>query len=492
MTIEGNKRMDEKLNVLFASAEVAPFAKVGGLGDVAGALPASLMTHFADRLDLRVIMPFHAAIKEKNIHHRRIGEFTFEANAQEITCELYVAENAGVPVYLIDNSDINHDSPIYHGDWRLDGLKYASFSLALLEAARYLGWKVDILHANDWHTALAIHALRTRYKNDLFFVGIKTVLSIHNLPYNGWGSQEAMAALGFTTSDNKDLPDWAKFTPLPMGISKADKVIAVSPGYAREILTPEYGCGLDGYLRLHEDKVTGILNGIENSDWDPSEDDSISEKFSSSNLENRSKNKTDLQKALDFEISEEIPLLTIVTRLTDQKGVPAILEALPQLADLEWQFVLLGTGNPELEAQAKQLESRYPDRVSTFIKYDDVIARVLYASGDMFLMPSLYEPCGLSQMFAMRYGNLPVATATGGLADSIIDFSAGPDYATGFLYQDKSTSGLVSALRQAIQLFNDKAIWRKMQENAMNKDFSWETSAGKYFQVYQQLSEQKD
>jgi len=479
--------MAEKLKVLFASAEAAPFAKVGGLGDVAGALPPSILSNFADQVDIRIIMPFHSAVKAKNPPHKKIGDFTFTSSTEPIECGLFVAEIDGTPVYLLDNPQINHDSPVYHGDWRLDGLKYSSFSLALLEAARYLDWKFDILHANDWHTALAVYALSTTYKDDPFFSDVKTILSVHNLPYNGWGSQEAMASLGFKASEDPDLPDWAKFTPLPMGISTADRVLTVSPGYAREMLTPEYGCGLETYLQKYSSKVSGILNGVDESKWDPAEDQAISQNFSVSELDKRVKNKLDLQKALGFEVDETIPLLTIVSRLDQQKGVPAILEALPQLIEHKWQFALLGTGNPNLEAQAAQLAEKYPDRVACFIKYDDVIARVLYASGDMFIMPSRYEPCGLSQMFAMRYGNLPVATATGGLADSIVDFSTDPIKATGFLYQDKSTAGLIKALELALETFDDKAQWLKMQQNAMTTDFSWASSAAKYLELYKSL-----
>jgi len=481
--------MAKKLNVLFASAEVAPFAKTGGLGDVAGALPASLLSNFSEQLDIRIIMPFHAAVKTWNPQRQRIGEYSFSANERQIDCELFVTENNGVPVYLLDSQDINHDSPIYHGDWQLDGQKYASFSLALLEAAHYLNWHVDILHANDWHTALSIYALKTRYKNDPFFAGIKTILSIHNLPYNGWGSQDAMAALGYKASNDPDLPDWAKYTPLPMGISAADKVIAVSPGYATEILTSEYGCGLEDYLRKHSDRVMGILNGIDESAWDPSDDESISQNFSAEELDKRIKNKLDLQKALDFEVDEDIPLFVIVTRLTEQKGVPTILEALPKLLDKKWQFVILGSGNHQLEESIRELTSQYSDRMAGFIKYDDVIARVLYASGDIFLMPSLYEPCGLSQMFAMRYGNLPVATATGGLADSIMDYSANPKKATGFLYEQKNADGLVNALKLALDVFKDKEQWQVMQLNAMKTDFSWKTSARKYLETYQTITD---
>ena len=477
----------DTIKVLFASAEVAPFAKVGGLGDVSGALPPALMDLSGGSLDLRLIMPFHAAVKKVNPPHRLIGNFSFEANGRPIDCDLYVSEISGVPVYLLDNEFINHDSPVYHGDWTLDGLKYVTFSLAILEAARYLDWKIDILHANDWHTALAVYALRSIYADDPFFAQVKTILSVHNLPFNGWGSQEAMTSLGFEAGTDPDLPDWAKFTPLPLGLSAADKVIAVSPNYAREILTPEFGCGMDSYLQKHADKVMGILNGIDETKWDPSTDTAISSNFSLENIEGKFKNKLDLQKALGFEVNPDIPLLTTVSRLDRQKGIHSILQTLPQLLDLPWQFALLGTGDPELERRANELSAKYPNRIACILKYDDIIARMLYASGDLFLMPSLYEPCGLSQMFAMRYGNLPVATSTGGLADSITDYSKDPAAATGFLYAEKNEAGLEKALGLALSTFEDKTAWAIMRRNAMSVHFSWKLSAGKYLDVYQSL-----
>ena len=477
----------DTIKVLFASAEVAPFAKVGGLGDVSGALPPALMDLSGGALELRLIMPFHAAVKKVNPPHRLIGNFSFEANGRPIDCDLYVSEISGVPVYLLDNEFINHDSPVYHGDWTLDGLKYVTFSLAILEAARYLDWKIDILHANDWHTALAVYALRSIYTDDPFFAQVKTILSVHNLPFNGWGSQEAMTSLGFEAGTDPDLPDWAKFTPLPLGLSAADKVIAVSPNYAREILTPEFGCGMDAYLQKHADKVMGILNGIDETKWDPSTDTAISSNFSLENIEGKFKNKLDLQKALGFEVNPDIPLLTTVSRLDRQKGIHSILQTLPKLLDLPLQFALLGTGDPELERRANELSAKYPNRIACILKYDDIIARMLYASGDLFLMPSLYEPCGLSQMFAMRYGNLPVATSTGGLADSITDYSKEPAAATGFLYAEKNEAGLEKALGLALSTFEDKTAWAIMRRNAMSVHFSWKLSAGKYLDVYQSL-----
>ena len=482
----------KSINVLFASAEVAPFAKVGGLGDVSGALPPALRDLGAGELDIRLIMPFHAAVKKLDPPHRLIGSFSFKTNGRSIPNDLYVSQIADVPVYLLDNEFVNHESPVYYGDWRLDGIKYSTFSLALLEAMRYLDWKIDVLHANDWHTALAVYALKTIYAEDPFFAETKTILSIHNLPFNGWGSQEAMTALGFEPSNDPDLPDWAKFTPLPIGLSAADKIIAVSPNYANEILTPEYGCGVEDYLQLHADKVMGILNGIDESKWDPSSDSALSSCFSLENIDGKRKNKLDLQKALGFEVNLNIPLLTTVSRLDRQKGIPAILNVLPTITDQPWQFVLLGTGDKELEQLAADLAAQHPDRIACIIKYDDVIARMLYASGDIFLMPSLYEPCGLSQMFAMRYGNLPVATSTGGLADSILDYNSDPVHATGFLYADKDEDGLRKAILSALQVFEDKAAWDVMRQNAMSKNFSWKLSAQKYFEVYRELLLQTD
>ena len=231
----------------------------------------------------------------------------------------------------------------------------------------------------------------------------------------------------------------------------------------------------------------GILNGIDESKWNPATDEAISSNFSLDNIEGKFKNKLDLQKALGFEINPDIPLLTTVSRLDRQKGIPSILKVLPTLIDQPWQFALLGTGDPELERLAGELSAQYPDRIASILKYDDVIARMLYASGDIFLMPSLYEPCGLSQMFAMRYGNLPVATSTGGLADSILDYSKDLGSATGFLYPDKNEAGLEQALRLALKVYEDKRSWAIMRRNAMSAHFSWRLSAGKYLDVYRNL-----
>lgn len=484
---------NEKKHILFASAELAPFAKVGGLGDVAGALPQAIRALDPDLYDIRAIIPFHEAVKRRNPSCEHLGSFQFTTpSANKISCELYLTHNGDIPVYLLDNEHINHGSPIYHGDWRLDGVKYSSFSLALLHAMCFLNWHIDLLHANDWHTALAVYALKSLYANDPFFASTRTILSIHNLPFNGWGSQEAMSALGFPASQDPDLPDWARYVPMPLGLSVADKIIAVSPGYAAEILTPEYGCGLEGYLQKHSNKVMGILNGIDGKLWDPQSDPAIPANYSPADMQGKAENKSLLQKEAQWPVNEKMPLLTLVSRLTEQKGIHLVFEALERLLHLPWQFALLGNGDAAIEARARRFSEQHPERMVSFIKYDERISRWLYASGDIFVMPSLYEPCGLSQLFAMRYGNIPVASATGGLRDTIIDYQQDPKNATGFLLAQKSTDGLCSALYNALELYKKPAQWQKLRARAMQREFSWELSAREYAKVYDELMQKED
>lgn len=476
------------IRVLFAGAEASPLAKVGGLGDVAGALPAALQEASSGTLDIRVFLPFHAEIRQKNPPLGALGTFEVPYQAGSFPVELYVTALQGIPVYLLDSELFNHNSPIYHGDPALDGRKYAAFSIALLEAARFLHWQPHILHANDWHTALAVTALKTLYQDDPFLADTRSLLTIHNLPFNGYGSESAMTELGFPAGTDPDLPDWALLTPLPLGISAADRVVTVSPSYAHEIQTLEFGCGLHEYLQKNNRKLTGILNGIDTKVWDPSVDPFIPFRFNLSDLSGKAQNKAALQRELKLEVNPEIPLLTVVSRFDYQKGIGTILDAIPGNVRKSWQMVLLGTGAPDLEARAADLMRQFPAKVVSLLRHDEAAAHKLYAAGDLFLMPSLYEPCGLSQMIAMRYGNIPVARATGGLQDSIIDFHIDPSRATGFLFTDKTYEGLVNSLNSAIMVFHDKPAWAQLIGNAMRNNFSWNSSAQNYWQIYQELT----
>jgi len=478
------------IRVLFAGAEAAPLVKVGGLGDVAGALPAALAEEAKPGLDIRLFLPFHAEIKRKNPAVGLLGTFFVPYRTGTFPVTLFVTQLQGLKTYLLDSQVFNHNSPVYHGDPVMDGRKYAAFSVALLEAARFLDWQPDILHANDWHTALAAYALKSLYRDDPFFRKTRSLLTIHNLPYNGYGSESSMTELGFPLGTDPDLPDWARLTPLPLGISAADRIVTVSPNYAREIQTRDFGCGLHEYLQMHNDKLSGILNGIDTKVWNPAADPHIPYPYDSSNIHGKALNKAALQRALNLEENPDIPLLTVVSRFDYQKGIGLIFNAIPENVRKSWQMVLLGTGAPDLEARAVDLMREHPQKIVSLRKFDEAMAHKLYAAGDIFIMPSLYEPCGLSQMIAMRYGSIPVARATGGLQDTIINYHKDRENASGFLFTEKTYEGLINALNSAILVFRDKESWAKLVANAMRIDFSWKVSAQNYWQIYQELKQE--
>ena len=479
--------MNKKVNILFATAEATPFVKVGGLGDVAGSLPQAIKAINPENIDIRIVLPFHQVIKDKSPSVRQVGAFDIPLSESFENIRVFVGESKGIPVYFLDNRTFTRHPGVYSADSELDGRKYALFSLGLLELARFLNWPLDLLHANDWHTALAVAALKDRYAHDPFFAKTKTLLTIHNLPFNGYGAQSAMQEIGFRPSADPDLPGWARYTPLPMGISAADKVVFVSKGYAQEVLHKEMGSGLDDYLRLHVKKIYGIINGIDINYWDPSTDPYISVGFELNDLAGKQVDKANLQQELGFAVNPEIPLLTTVSRLDNQKGLGILLEGLSRIVDLPWQLALLGTGDQALEEKALALQTAYPYRVSAALTYDEAYSHKLYAAADIFLMPSLYEPCGLSQMIAMRYGTIPVARATGGLVDTITNHFVDQENSTGFLFDQKTPEGFDSALRRALQVYTDTKTWKALQHRAMSKNYSWGFSAREYVDNYESL-----
>jgi len=479
--------MSKKVNILFATAEATPFVKVGGLGDVAGSLPQAIKALEPDIVDIRVVMPFHQIIKDKSPEVKQIGAFDIPIGEGFENIRIFVGESKGIPIYFLDNRAFTRHPDVYSMDAELDGLKYALFSVGLLEAARYLNWPIDLLHANDWHTALAVAVLKDRFAHDPFFESTKTLLTIHNLPFNGYGAQPAMQGIGFRPSADPDLPGWARYTPLPMGISAADKVVFVSKGYAQEVLHKEMGSGLDEYLRLHTDKIYGIINGIDTNYWDPVNDPYIQVPFGRDEMAGKLSNKASLQQELGFVVNENVPLLTVVSRLDNQKGLGILLEGLSRMVDLPWQLALLGTGDEPLEEKALALQTTYPYRVSAALTFDEAYSHKLYAAADILLMPSLYEPCGLSQMIALRYGTIPVARATGGLVDTITNHFTDPENSTGFLFEQKTPEGFDDALRRALQVYTDAPIWRALQQRAMAKNYSWDFSAREYLNLYLSL-----
>lgn len=484
----------EPLKILFLTSEAAPLAKVGGLGDVSEALPRALRKLTSPvwdgpRIDVRLVLPFHDEINNKIREPRFVASFLVNHPGEPLPAKAFETSIDGLPVYLVEGPPIPPGEPVYSHDPLQDGEKYTFFSLAAIELISHLNWKPDIIHANDWHTSISLYLLDSLRKKTGFFSSIRSMLSIHNLPFMGKDAEEAMLRYGIPRSKDRRLPAWATLFPLPLGLSTADQIVAVSPGYAQEITTPEFGCGLQDFLTMRKASLKGILNGLDTDSWNPQTDQALTQQFNRENMALRSSNKTALQHDLGLFEDEKIPLLIIVSRLDQQKGIDIAISGLRQCAQLEWQTVILGTGDPLLESACRSLETEFPEKVRAMVRFDNDFARRMYGSGDILLMPSRYEPCGLTQMIAMRYGCLPLARATGGLKDTISDFSTSEN-PTGFLFPDASPESFSQALSHALTLFSDQSTWRSMQRNAMQVDHSWQKPALEYANLYQRIKEQ--
>ncbi|MFH1907172.1 MAG: glycogen/starch synthase [Chloroflexota bacterium] len=473
--------MPRSLNILFLASEAEPFVKIGGLADVAGSLPLALCALPGEpRLDVRLVIPLHQAIRA-NIADLVPGvEFTVLRDRINIPAQVFEGNLAGMPVYFIAGGPVTEATAVYSNDLAFDREKYTFFSLAALEMTRHLGWRPDILHANDWHTALALYALRAR-QSDPFLAGMKSVLTLHNLPYMGGDGSEQLAAYGLSPLADKTLPRWAHTQPLPLGLWAADALVAVSPTYAQEILTPKFGCGLQNFLQSRQTAFSGILNGLDTVSWDPLTDPALAANFDAPSLHSRPANKAALQERLGLQSDPDVPLLAMVGRIDPQKGVDIVLDALRQVVDLSWHVVILGKGDASLEDGARRLEADFPSRLRAVIAYDAPLGRLIYGGADIFLMPSRYEPCGLAQMIAMRYGCVPLVRATGGLKDTVEDGQ------TGFLFEEASAEALADAIRGALAVYPQRAKWQKLQRNGMEQDFSWQRSARAYADLYSQL-----
>lgn len=486
-----NGNEHRKINCLFASVEVDPLVKVGGLGDVAFALPQALNSLQPETIDgmqieTRLVIPCHSTACLGVENMTEFFEFSVPTGAGTIPARAFSSNIDGLSVYLIYADPISRDTAVYSENLYLDGLKFSFFSMAILEFARALDWKIDILHANDWHTALSVYRLDMLRKNDYHLKDARSVITIHNLPYMGAGTETALDELGIPPSQDRRLPAWARYLPMPMGLSVADEIVAVSPTYAREIMTPEFGCGLQNYLMYKNDRVSGIINGVDVQSWDPATDRNIFVNYTAEHLEQREKNKRALIAEFSLNPSEDIPLLIFIGRMDRQKGVDLAIGALRQLINLPWQVIMLGKGNPVLEEEAHKFERDHPDKVRAVTRFDGRLARRMYAGGDIILMPSLYEPCGLAQMIGMRYGCIPLGRATGGLKDTIIDIEDSEN-GTGFIFDRADPNALAVTIRRALSHYQYKLDWEETQIRGMKQDFSWHKSALQYARIYQEL-----
>jgi starch synthase len=477
--------MSQTINVLFLAAEADPFVKVGGLGDVAGALPRALRALPMDatgevELDVRLVLPLHPVVSEASM--RPLTVFSLQRGDTEVQVEVFETTLDGMPVYFISGEPIRASGSVYSSNATQDGEKYAFFSLAALELPRQINWDVHLIHANDWHTALTVYGnLARRWEEGTRRV--VSLITIHNLPFMGPDTSAALASYGIPLAQT-DLPEWARVMPLPLGLWASDAMVAVSPAYAEEILNPDFGSGLHEFLQTRRETLHGILNGIDAVSFDPETDVSLAANFSAGTLHERLKNKAALQEKLGLPVEPGLPLLGTVSRMDPQKGVDLIIKALRSLKNQEFQAVILGSGDPKLEEAALQLQQEQPGRIRVETRYDAELARQIYGGADLFLMPSRYEPCGLSQMIAMRYGCVPLVRAIGGLKDTVTEGE------NGFVFEKASSASLAAAIRRALRVFPNRVRWIQLQQAGMARNFSWASSAKQYFELYKTLVEE--
>ena len=471
--------MSKTIHVLFLAAEADPFIKVGGLGDVSGVLPRELRALSNDevKLDVRLVLPHHPAVKAENL--RPIELFSIPRGDSEIEVEAFETTLDGMPVYFIGGEPIRSSGSVYSLDAKLDAEKYAFFSLAAMELPKHINWQPDVIHANDWHTALSLYVNLTK-RWEAGVKHIANVLTLHNMPFMGADVRAILEQYRVQLAQT-DLPEWARVLPLPLGLWASDAIVAVSPGYAGEVLTEEFGCGLNEFMALRKETLSGVLNGIDTVSFDPAVDKAISVNYNLDTLDRRAENKELLQEKLGLRRDPNIPLLAIISRMDVQKGVDLAFTALKNMKRIEFQAVILGTGDPKLEESARELQNLYPEKIKAELRFDANLARQIYAGADMILMPSRYEPCGLAQMIAMRYGCVPVVRAVGGLKDTVIPNE------TGFIFEKAHHMSLVSAVKAALKVLPDREKWQALQRNGMAKDFSWGASAREYLKLYQSL-----
>ena len=470
----------KSLKVLFLAAEAVPFAKVGGLADVAGSLPKAIQ---ALGHDVRLMIPRYGTIRSDQFQLEKIGDpFPIPVGPGQERVHLIgttVDGEAGkdLPVYLIW-SDLYFSSRDRIYGFEDDAQRFAVFGRAALAALRILDWKPDVIHANDWHTGIVPTWLSTDGQKDPFYKDIATLFTIHNLAYQGITGRLILTFAQMEYVQHLPVEEPGMVNWMAQGIAHADLINAVSQQYSREIPTPEMGMGLAPLLKQRENRLFGVLNGIDYDQWNPATDRHIPHRFDADTLDRRTTNKT--------------ALVGMVTQLDEVKGMDLMEPVLEWLLEKEAQFILLGTGEHQYHEMFAKAQARFPNRMRAFLKVDDVLARRVYAGADLFLMPSAVEPCGTAQMIAMRYGCVPVVSTTGGLVDTVIDYTTQRGHSTGFAFTGNTPEACQDALDRALQTYQRKRTWRGMQRRGMALDFSWSASAKQYVKLYQQAMSMRE
>ncbi len=472
------------MKVLFAAAEASPFIKVGGLGDVMGGLPKELVKK---GVDARVILPLYSAIRSELREKIKYVTNCYVNNSWRSSyCGIFTAEHDNVTYYFIDNEQYFKRDVIY-GSYD-DGEIFAFFSRAVLDVLPVIGFIPDIINVNDWHTAMLPVYLNAFYRHIEEYKYIKTVLSIHNIEFQGKFDPYILGGLlGLDVSLKPLMTYDGDINVLKGGIESADLVSTVSKNYVNEILQPQHSFGLHNILNARRGKLRGIINGIDTTVFNPETDNNIKTNYSVSTLRNKRYNKLALQKSMALDTKTDVPVIGMVTRLTKQKGFDLFYEVMDQIAELPVQIIVLGTGAPEYEDLMRGWEYRRHDKVRGVIKFSSEIASQVYAGADLFLMPSRSEPCGLSQMIAMRYGTIPVVHTVGGLVDTVQPYNPTTKEGNGITFQSYNPYDMLDAIRRGVDLYYNKNHWRQIRKNAMEKDVSWNLPADEYIAMYNEL-----
>lgn len=468
------------MKILVAASEVFPFAKVGGLGDVIGSLPHAMRKIGVEAC---VFVPKYKEVYD----YLKKNNLPCKTKAEGLS----MAEDNGLPVYFVENDKYYKREGIYgatHGDHPDNLERYSYFCKKTLEYLKIIDFKPDIIHCHDWQTALIGVYLKEVFYKDFFYKGIKIVLTIHNMAYQGDFQKEKFSKLGLPVRllSPHGLEANGKINLLKSGFLFCDEITTVSPQYAKEIQTEKFGCGLENVLKAKKDRLVGILNGIDYSVWNPATDGLIYRKFDGDNLAEKYQNKINLQKEYNLDPSSDIPLFGSVSRLVWQKGIDILTDALEKLCKRDLQVAILGTGEMQYHKMLKALGKKFKN-LALFLFFDEALAHKIYASSDFFLMPSRYEPCGLGQMISFKYAALPIVTKVGGLVDTVRDISCRSNKGNGILLNDFSSESLVQAVERALKLYRDKKMLEKAMKNGLEKDFSWERSAQEYKQLFEQL-----
>jgi starch synthase len=483
------------MKVLIASPEVFPFIKTGGLADVTGSLPKALKKL---GVDVRIILPKHKGIEEQGFPIKyKNYKYSCPISQGYIDGEIAITEYDGVTAYLVEKDEYYYRDYLYStpdGDYLDNAERFIFFSKSILEAIKVTGFVPDVLHCNDWETALAPMFLKTLYKEEPVLKNVASLFTIHNLGYQGifWQYDMHLLNVGWEYFAPDYLEFFGNINFLKGGIVFSDIINTVSRKYSEEIQTPEFGCGLDGVLQTRKSDLYGIINGIDYEDWSPEQDSHIPAHYDNHDMKNKKICKKLLQETFGLPVAEDLPLICTISRLADQKGFDLIASSLEEMLSYGTQYIILGTGERKYHDLFMELSKNFPKSFSLKIAYDNKLAHLIEAGADMFLMPSRYEPCGLNQLYSLRYGTVPVVRGVGGLEDTITDFTKEPERGTGFKFYNYSEKEMLDAIRKALRVYENKDTWVSLMKRCMSEDFSWQRPAKEYKGLYKKAIEKHE